>query len=89
MVSQNNVEWEIVRMVTRIALAMRRMNEAFRHRAKEHDASVLTNGVEALDSKKVAGSPGRRVAGSLHLCPRDGHEHSCMAAPVGMSVRPA
>ena len=64
MVSRNNVEWEIVRMVTRIALAMRRMNEAFRHRAKEHDASVLTNGVEALDSKKVAGSPGRRVAGS-------------------------
>ena len=51
-----------MRMVDRITLAMRRMNEALRHSTEEHDASVLTNGVEALDSKRAAEPPSRRAA---------------------------
>ncbi len=49
----------------------------------------LTSAAEGSDSIMVAGSPGRRVAGSRLLRPHAGHEGARMAAPAGSSVLPA
>ena len=46
----------------------------------------LTSAAEGSDSIMVAGSPGRRVAGSPLLRPRDGHERSRMASPLLASL---
>ena len=83
-------------MVDRITLAMRRMSEALRHSTEEHDASVLTNGVEALDSKRAAEPPSRRAAEPPsrraaeppHLRLGFGHERAGMAVPSQMGVFP-